>query len=803
MSLNEYRKKRNFKKTSEPTPAQGHHNGVLHFVVQKHAASHLHYDFRLENKGVLKSWAVPKGIPDDPTLKRLAIEVEDHPLEYRHFEGTIPKGNYGAGTVEIWDEGEYYIDKDLDRKTNEKKIDEDLHKGHLKFYLKGKKLHGQYTLVKLQHSKGKQNQWLLIKKPSKDDSKSNGKLKIRGHDPMPETIDPMLATLTAEPFDRKGWMFEVKWDGYRILANIKNHEVRLYTRNNNTYTEQFSEVADELKGFNDAILDGEMVVVNEKGVSEFQLLQNYMRRHQGTLVYYVFDILYLDGKDLHQLPLSERKEILRDLIPEGNRVRFSEGVEEKGKAFYKAAKDNGLEGIIAKNLKSTYQYGHRSLDWLKIKAVQEQEAIICGFTAPRGSRKHFGALILGVYKNNELKYVGHTGGGFDEDLLEHVDGHLKKLVTDQCPFKVKPRTNAPVTWVKPIMLCEVKFQEWTGDGHMRQPIFLGLRQDKKPKETRQEIPVPTKKVLSEIQTPELKINVKFRLSNLDKVYWPDEGYTKGDMIHYYQTMAPFILPYIKGKPQSFRRQPEGIKTPGFFQKDIKFKPPSWMKIFELTSESRNQKTHYLVCQDKHDLAYMNNLGCIEINSWLSSAAAATHPDFMVFDFDPEGIEFAKVIDAVLVAQDILTKIKCPGFCKTSGSRGMHIYVPLKRKYDYDQTKDFSQMICVAIHQQLPDITSMERSPQKRKGMIYLDYLQNHFTATMAAPYSLRPRPGATVSTPLEWREVKVDLNPQDFTIKTIPKRVKEKGDVWKGILTQGIDMRKSLTKLESLLSKHG
>jgi bifunctional non-homologous end joining protein LigD len=330
---------------------------------------------------------------------------------------------------------------------------------------------------------------------------------------------------------------------------------------------------------------------------------------------------------------------------------------------------------------------------------------------------------------------------------------------------------------------------------MRQPIFLGLREDKPAREIHQEIPISTKEVLPK----QVNIKTKAPLTNLDKIYWPDEGYTKGDMINYYQTIAPYILPYLKGRPQALHRQPNGLKDEGFFQKDINFKPPSWIKIFELTSESRSQKVHHLVCNTRNDLAYMNNLGCIEINPWASTAKAPRHPDFLVLDFDPEGIDFSKVIDVVLVARDILTRIKCSAFCKTSGSRGMHIYVPLNRKYTFEQCKDFSQMICMAIHKEIPKLTSLERKPRRRQGMIYLDYLQNHFTATMAAPYSLRPRPGAPASTPLEWKEVRHGLKPQDFTIKTMPGRLKKKGDLWKGILARSIDMKKSLKILESLV----
>ncbi|MBL8012218.1 MAG: non-homologous end-joining DNA ligase, partial [Candidatus Omnitrophica bacterium] len=474
MSLKDYRRKRNFKKTSEPSKKGRQTNGVLHFVVQKHDASHLHYDFRLENRGVLKSWAVPKVIAQTPEIRRLAVEVEDHPLEYRHFHGTIPKGNYGAGTVEIWDQGRYYVDQTLDREGNERKISEGLNKGHLKFYLDGQRLQGLYALIKIRPSKGKNNQWLLIKKKEQGASDME-QLPVA---PMPALVKPMLATLTTEPFDRPQWLFEVKWDGYRIIAEIKNHHVRLYTRNAKDYTDKFPQIAQALASLPDAVLDGEVVAVNEKGVSEFQRLQNYLRHQEGDLVYYVFDIVYFNQHDLHRLPLIQRKKILQQALMPSSLVRFSDYVQERGKDFFVAAQKNALEGIIAKNMQSPYQYASRSRDWLKVKAVKQQEAVIVGFTAPRGGRKFFGALVLGLYKNSKLVYVGHAGGGFDYELLKVIYVRLKSLISTHCPFETVPKTNAPVTWVKPQLLCEVKFQEWTNDGHMRQPIFLGMRDDK-------------------------------------------------------------------------------------------------------------------------------------------------------------------------------------------------------------------------------------------------------------------------------------------------------------------------------------
>ncbi len=837
MSLSKYRKKRNFKKTPEPPPQMVNTNGKLHFVVQKHDASHLHYDFRLENHGVLKSWAVPKGISTNPHTRRLAVEVEDHPFDYGSFEGTIPEGNYGAGTVMLWDNGEYYVDEHLSKKDNDKKITEDLKKGKLVFYLNGHKLKGLYTLVKIQG--GKDNQWLLIKKsdefadqPIKNDDvsvktgrsideishnakrkstvkktipKISKELNLEGaaKASFPKTISPMLATLVNEPFDRKDWIFEVKWDGYRILAEINKKKVRLYSRNDNTYTEKFPDVVRDLTNLpQDMLLDGEMVVVDQEGLSRFQLLQNYLKDPKaGQLIYYVFDILYLNGLDLHRLPLSRRKEILKQVIPQLPSIRLSDYIQDKGVSFYNAAKKNGLEGIIAKNLQSPYEIGARSSNWLKIKAIQEQEAIICGFTQPKGSRKFFGALILGVYKAKELKYIGHAGGGFDFDLLNSIYQKLKPLIVSKCPFNTRPATNAPVTWVKPQLLCQVKFQEWTDDGHMRQPIFLGLREDKKPQEVLQEKPIMIKKILlkenSENKTVDL--NLRTPLTNLDKVFWPDDGYTKGDMIRYYQEIAPFIIPHIKNRPLSMHRQPDGINDPGFFQKDINFKTPEWVKIMSLKSETDDEITHYLIGKDKETLALMNNLGCIELNAWCSDIVKPHHPDFLVLDFDPVDVKFPVIVDTVLIAKKIMDHCKMEGFCKTSGSRGIHVYIPLKKKYDFEQTKNFSQILCMAINKQAPEVTSLERSPSKRKGLIYLDYLQNHYASTMAVAYCLRPKPQAPVSAPLEWKEVNRSLKIQDFNIKTMPMRLKKKGDLFKGVFGKGIDMSKSLKILEKFV----
>jgi bifunctional non-homologous end joining protein LigD len=868
MSLTPYRKKRNPKKTPEPFTSHPSHNGSLHFVIQKHAASHLHYDFRLENHGVLKSWAVPKGISLDPSVKRLAMEVEDHPYDYRTFEGIIPPGNYGAGTVMVWDEGEYYADQNLSKEENEKLIAEQWKKGNLKFFLNGKKLKGNFALVKMR-GRGKGNEWLILKKddefankpiPHEDQSVQTGrtleaisqkskkvwisnrtssgekkeetskdhpnkktswsKSVLKDIDftgamksSLPENIKPMLATLVDKPFDRKGWIFELKWDGYRILSQIKNKDVRLYTRNNNTYNETFPQLVRELKKCPfDAVFDGELVILDENGVSQFQLLQNYMRTQEGTLAYYIFDILYLNGYDLHRLTLKRRLDILKKITVTSDLIRLSDSIEEKGIALFEAAEKNKLEGIIAKDLESPYQFDQRSSHWLKIKIVHEQEAIICGFTKPRGGRKHFGALILGIYKDKTLTYIGHTGGGFNDQSLKSLSTKLQPLITNECPFKIKPKTNMPVTWVKPQLMCQVKFQEWTSDGSMRQPIFLGLREDKKPTEVYKETPKPTKKIIpaqkpkpdpktSSTSSKKYDIQTKASLTHLDKIFWPEEGYTKGDVIQYYQTIAAFILPYLKDRPESLLRHPHGIDHEGFFQKNISDPAPTWVKTVPMKSESTGETINYLLCQNKDTLAYMNNLGCIEINPWNSVAQNPDHPDYILLDFDPVDVPNPQIMEVVLTAKDIMDKAGLTGYCKTSGGRGMHVHIPLKRKYTFDQAKDFVHFLCMVIQQKTPGLTSLERSPSKRKGLVYLDYLQNRQGATTASAYSLRPRPHATISTPLEWKEVTRDLNPVEFNLKTIHQRLKKKGDLWKGVLGPGINMKKCLGELEKLYSK--
>ena len=837
MSLEEYQKKRDFTQSAEPEGAREHEaGGPLLFVIQKHDATNLHYDLRLELDGVLKSWAVPKGPSLDPSEKKLAMMVEDHPLDYRNFEGFIPEGNYGAGPVIIWDEGTYHVPGIEGREANQAGVRRGLERGNLKFYLEGGKIRGEFALVKIKNDQA--NSWLLIKKKDQYASqldileqdysvrsgqtiqeiekqeKGSGevsqeeleKLVSSGAKkaPMPTEIRPMRASLTDEPFDRAGWFFELKWDGFRAIAQVSKNQIRLYSRNLLPFEKEFAPITAELKKIKfEAVFDGEIVVVDENGRADFQLLQNYRKTGEGLLVYYVFDLLYLEGYDLQGLPLAHRKEILRKVLPDFLKIKYSDHAEENGKALFELAVGSGLEGIIAKNKTSTYQTGIRSQDWLKVKYRRSQEAVIGGYTQPRGSRTNLGALILGVYEGDDLVYVGHTGGGFTEADLNEVQARLTPLIRKSSPFKNRFKTNTPSTWVEPKMVCEVQFSEWTDDGIMRQPIYLGMREDTDPRQVVREIPIPKSAALEPKRfkgTDEMKENVEIEgrvltLSNLNKVYWPDEVITKGDMIRYYRDISSLILPYLKDRPESLHRFPNGIQAKSFFQKNVA-NAPDWVKTVKIESENNDDVIQYLVCQDEATLVYMANLGTIEINPWNSRVESLDHPDYLIIDLDPNERPFEDVIQVALTVHDMLEESGAENYIKTSGKTGLHICIPLGAKYDYDQTRQFANIIIHLVNARLPDITSTERKPNKRKGLIYLDHLQNRRGQTLAAPYSLRPRPGATVSTPLKWEEVRPGLRPEQFHIKNILKRVERVGDLWEGVLGPGIDMQQCLSKIQ-------
>jgi bifunctional non-homologous end joining protein LigD len=846
MPLEEYREKRDFEKTHEPEgSARKNAEDSLCFVIQKHAARRLHYDLRLELDGVLKSWAVPKGPSLDPHDRKLATQTEDHPLDYRHFEGIIAEGNYGAGTMIIWDQGTYHAIGKEGRAESEDVLRAGLEQGNLKFVLNGQKLRGEFLLVRMKNDPG--DNWLLIKKDDEHASseenvldldysvKSGATLEelreretpLRKKDgsidrhflealvkkgakktSMPENVQPMLATLTGESFDRMGWIFEIKWDGYRSIAEVRKREAKLYSRHQLDFTEMFSPVVDDLYklGF-EAILDGEVVVVDEAGRSQIKLLQHYRRTGQGTLVYYVFDLLYLNGYDLQSLPLDLRKSILKQVLPALPRIKYSDHIETQGTALFEVARKNEVEGILAKDKNSRYRQNVRSSEWLKIKAYRQQEAVIGGFTQPRGSRKDLGAILLGVYVGKDLVYVGHTGGGFGEADLTEVKSRLEPLIQEKSPFKKKPKANAPVTWVKPELVCEVRFIDWSKDALMLQPTFLGLREDKDPQQVRRETAVPTIEVLEQqkfaVQEEEKEIieieGQEVNLTNQSKVYWPDHGYTKGDLVDYYRQVAPYILPHLIDRPESLHRFPDGIQGKSFFQKDFD-NAPEWVKTERIESESQGP-IDYLICQNEATLVYMANLGCIEINPWNSRLQSLDQPDYLVIDIDPFQHSFDEVVLVAGIIHQALEQLEAPNFVKTSGQRGLHVYVPLGARFLYEQARQFAHLVCQLVNRRLPEITTLERSPKKRQGKIYLDYLQNRRGQTLAAPYSVRPRPGAPVSTPLGWDELKAGITPADFTLRTMPNRVKERGDVWKDLISTSFNMEKSLSLLMELWKK--
>lgn len=800
MKLKKYSQKRNFDETPEPLAKSFSKNNFLHFCVQKHAASHLHYDFRLELDGVLLSWAIPKGPSLNPKEKRLAIHVEDHPLDYRTFEGTIPKGNYGAGTVLLWDEGTYEAANASNKKESEKRLREGMEKGHLEIELHGKKLQGKFNLIELKNSPQK-NAWLLMKssdqyasndditkldysvksslpKSTKEEKATSNKKKAK----MPGWISPMLAKLIDAPFDDENWIFEIKLDGYRVLSYVEKSEVTLYSRNKNSFNALFPDIVAELKQINiNAIFDGEIVVLDKMGKSSFEALKNYQRKPISGLYYYIFDILFFDGRDLRSQPLLERKQLLKEIINQSNfsRIRYNDHIEGKGIALFKEASQRELEGIIGKKKESVY-VSKRSSDWVKIKTSLRQEAIIGGYTQPKGSRKKFGALLLGVYDDERnLQYIGHVGGGFNKTSLEEVYSAMQPLKQTKCPFKITPKANDSVTWVNPKLICEISFAEWTADKKMRQPIFHGLRIDKNPQDV-------VKEVEEKMHKKNTNKTDEINLTNLDKIYWKKEGYTKGDVINYYQTMAPYILPYLKNRPLMLHRYPNGIEGESFYQKNIEF-PPSWMKTVLIKHENKTDR--YILVQDLPTLLFVANLGSIEMHPMISQAESLERPDFLVIDLDPEDVPFKKVIDTARDIHELLEELKIPNYCKTSGGRGLHIYIPLGSKYPFEQTEMFAELLANLVREKFPSVISLERLPKNRQKKIYFDYLQNmHGGHTMVAPYSLRGRPFATVSTPLEWSEVNSKLDPTNFNIKTIPSRVKKMGDPFKAILTKKINL---------------
>ena len=805
MALDDYIKKRKFNNTPEPKGEldKQHAN---RFVIQRHQASRLHYDLRLEMEGVLKSWAVPKGPSMNPSDKRLAIMTEDHPVKYLSFHGTIAKGNYGAGVMDIWDEGKYQV---LESEEGTDPIKQ-LEKGDLKIEFFGKKIKGSFALVHTKRGEEK-NQWLLIKKKDKyatdlaydaevfsASTKETKPTKVKALNPK-EFIKPMLASPAKKIFKDPDWIFELKWDGYRMITNINKGKAELYSRNGISYNSKFALLKNELESIpHDCILDGEVVIVDKKGKPDFQKLQNYNPQEtKGELRYYVFDLLYLNGHDTISLSLLERKSLLPDILEGLEHVLYCDHIEGMGPTLYERAIEAGLEGVIAKKANSSYAPGYRSENWLKIKDSNTEEAIICGYTDSVKGGAIFGSLILGMYQEEKLTYVGNCGSGFSASEQKELLKKMQSLETESNPFKKKLALKGRVPhWVTPQLICEVKFSEWTKSGLMRHPVYKGLRYDKDidvvENNTKTAAPKKTQKSNASL----LEVGgISVPVTNLEKVYWPDEGYTKYDLIDYYLNISETILPYLIDRPQNLHRHPNGILKPSFYQKDNE-SLPKWVETVKIHSESSKKDIDYMLCQNEASLLYMANLGCIELNPWNSTVQHLENPTYTVIDIDPsDNNTFEQVIEVALVAKEVLDLANIKGYCKTSGATGLHIYLPLGGKYNYDEARDFTKLLCYYIHEKLPKLTSMERAVKKRKNKIYLDFLQNRRGQTLAAPYCVRPKKGAPVSAPLSWKEVKPGLEILNFTIKNMPQRIAQTGDWFKPILEKGIDMENAIDTL--------
>jgi bifunctional non-homologous end joining protein LigD len=763
--LEEYRKKRDPKKTSEPFSGRKKRGKEPIFVIQRHDARRLHYDFRLERDGALASWAVPKGVPLDPGQRALAVHVEDHPLDYATFEGEIPKGEYGAGTVEIWDSGTY-------------ELVEEKRDGGLTVHLHGKKLEGLWSLVPAKLD-GNPRNWLLLKK------REEGAAAPRER----RAYKTMLATLAREVPKGKDWLFEVKWDGYRAICDLRGGQATLTSRNGNDLTERFRSVARALERSlktPDCVLDGEVCALDEEGRATFSAMQQ--GKLGTTYIYVVFDVLEVEGQPLVDLPLVERHERLAKLVDRRNRtVQISE-VFDDGPALYEAARQQRFEGIMAKRRDSRYNPGRRTTEWLKIKTHGKQEFVIAGYTRGQGRRSgRFGSLILGYFKDGTLTYAGNVGTGFTDAEIDKLLASLKPLERKQPPFDEVPKMpkvrRDAIVWVEPKLVAEVEFVEWTHDGRLRAPSYQGLREDKPADAVEREEPQPVETIPTEIR----KGKRVLKLSNLDKPFWPDEGITKGDLLAYYRAVAPVAVPHLKDRPFTMKRYPDGAYGKFFFQKDAPSHIPDWIKTVGITVTTRDKprerrKIKAPLVNDELALLWMVNMGCIDLNTWYSRVDRPGRPDFVLFDLDPsDDVGFKETAQVALLVKQALETLELESVVKTSGSDGIHVLVPIARRHTYDETREFAEIIASALARTHRGLVTTEWVRRKRRGVL-IDSNQNGEGKTIASVYSVRPREGAPVSTPLRWDEVNEKLDPRDFTMDVVRERIEQHGDLFEPVL---------------------
>lgn len=881
-SLTNYNRKRDFTKTLEPKgelKSQLQNRKMRAFVIQKHDASRLHYDFRLESEdGVLVSWAVPKGPSTNPETKRLAILVEDHPLDYLHFEGIIPSGNYGAGTVIVWDTGNY---------TSKETLSKQLKRGKVSVELHGDKLKGMFSLIRTK----RENQWLFIKGKdeyaSKDDitllqpdsvltGKSNSDIEVgrksvkkrsnmkKDHElesgnssndldtnSLFSNIKPMLASPTDKAFDSKNWVFEIKWDGVRAILFKNKKNIMIQSRNGNDITKRYPEIVNaariSLRSCGSAVIDGEIVILNEKGVPDFHIHQHRINiqdsraikvlSKQSPATYYVFDMLYKESKSLKEFGYLERRAILSRALEVNEYIKISDYIDEKGKEILRSSKELKLEGIVAKFKNSIYREGTRSKDWLKIKNTKTQDCIIIGYTKGEGVRvNYFGSLVLAVYCpiQQKLKFVGHVGTGFDDETLDLLSSILNKNENDSMPIDRLPYINREITWLNPVLVVEVKFTNWTKDGILRAPVFIRLREDKKPNECiieadNSESFAYRNRVDRKENTPR---DVKVKITNPGKLFWKatkeHPRYLKRDLIQYYETMSDLILPHLKDRPLSLSRYPNGIEGNSFYQKDWDQKKPDFVKTAKVHSEHRDSGINYIVCNNRETLLWIANLGCIEMHPWYSrindfdscnsssllyeEKCGLNFPDFIVFDLDPyiysgkekKGDEpeynmqgFKAAVEVAHQLKNVLKELRINSYAKTSGKSGLHIYVPVINRYPYEHTKKFAQIMARIMISRFPNKVTIEWSTSKRKGKVFFDYNQNARGKTIASVYSLRPTPSATVSMPVSWSRLDSIL-PTDFTISNVSQLVVNKTDSWARVLNEKQNINEIIARAKEI-----
>jgi bifunctional non-homologous end joining protein LigD len=834
MSLKKYAEKRSFDKTPEPAPSEAPaRSAAPQYCVQRHHATRLHYDLRLEVGGALKSWAVPKGLTLDPAEKRLAMMVEDHPIEYGGFEGVIPKGNYGAGSVMLWDRGTYEL-------LGDKSAQEQLARGDFKFVLHGEKIRGEFALVRMKTGKG--NEWLLIKKkdafarpgwnaeeharsvltgrtqeeiarnldPPEAAAQATPNLADDLKAPMPKSVAPMLAQIgKPPPPSGKDWIYEVKWDGVRAICYVDNGRVRMVSRRGNTMDQQYPELSilPHHIAAKTAILDGEIAALDEHGVPSFERLQRRITvadpasiaalARNTPVVLFLFDLLYLDGYDLRSLPLIERKSLLKQIVTPGDLIQYSEHFDD-GAALLEAVKQRGIEGVVGKRAASPYE-SRRGSAWVKYKVQSSDSFVLCGML--EGERDYFGALILGIYGHGKLEWAGNVGTGFDQKMMKTIHAKLTPLATEECPLapgKMLPK--AGVTWVRPELVCEVKFANWTAEGRLRAPVWVGFRPDIDPSEcvrANGDGPPPRAPLLdaSVKETTRTIEGHDLKFTNLDKIFYPADGYTKRDLLNYYDAVAPLIVPHLKDRPMSLKRYPNGINAGFFFQKEVAPSFPKWLRKEDVDG------IRHVIFEDRATLLFLVNLGCIDHNPWMSRMGSLEHPDYLLIDLDPQECSYEKIVEAALLVRKKLDLAEVESYPKTTGGDGMHIFVPLEPRYTYEQVRGFAELLATMAAHERPDLFTTPRAVSKReKNKVYFDWAQIAQGKTISSPYSVRAYEGAPVAAPLLWSEVTPRLKPEQFTIANVLPRFDRVGDLFEGVLRRPQKLEDALENLAAKTS---